>query len=82
MQVESGRLEVRLPEPLLALLKREASRRRVPMAELVREAVRQLLESDHQARLAAAEALFRAEAPVADWETMKREISAAYAGDA
>lgn len=64
MQVLKERLEVRVPSSQLAALKQEAQRRRVPIAELVREAIDLLLQRDRQARLAAAEALFEVEAPV------------------
>ena len=48
--------------------------RGVPVAHLVREAISMLLEQDTHARLQAAEELFKVEAPVANWEEMKREI--------
>ena len=72
------RLEVRLPPQTVKLLRQEAQRRRVSVAQLVREAVDLLLQQDREARIQAAEALFRVEAPVADWKDMKREIEAAY----
>ncbi len=71
------RLEVRLAPQTLVLHRQEAQRRRVSIAQLVREAV-DLLQQDREARIQAAEALFRVEAPVADWKDMKREIEAAY----
>ncbi len=74
------RLEIRLEPRMMHLLREEAQRRKVPVAQLVRQAIQLLLEEDRQARLEAAEALFRTEAPVADWETMKREITEARAG--
>lgn len=72
------RLEVRVPSPTLELLRQEARRRRVAVAELVREAISLLLDQERRARERAAESLFRIEAPAADWEEMKQEISAAY----
>ena len=72
----SERLEVRLSPRQMALLRREARRRGLPVAHLVREAIDLLLEEDRRARLQAAEALFQVGAPVADWERMKREIEA------
>ena len=68
------RLEIRLPRQQLQLLRHEARRRGVPVAHLVREAISMLLEQDTLARLQAAEELFKLEAPVANWEEMKREI--------
>ena len=73
----TDRLEVRLPRQTVKLLRQEAQRRRVSVAQLVREAVDLLLQQDREARIQAAEALFRVEAPVADWEEMKAEIDAA-----
>lgn len=74
MDALTERLEVRLPTETLHLLRREAERRNVSVAQLVREAIQLLLEEDRQARLRAAENLFRVGAPVAEWTEMKREI--------
>jgi len=79
--VLSERLEVRLPPETAQLLRREAERRGVPVARLVREAIDLLLQEDRQARLRAAEALFQVEAPIADWDQMKREIEEAHRSD-
>ena len=73
------RLEIRLEPWAMRLLRAEAQRQHVSVAQLVRQAIAQLLEQDRQARAQAAEALFRLQAPVADWETMKREIEEARA---
>ena len=73
------RLEIRLPREQLRLLRQEARRRGVPVAQVVREAIDLLLvEEDRQDRVRAAEELFRINAPVADWEGMKREIEEGY----
>jgi len=71
------RLEIRISPEIAELLRREAKRRRVPVAQLVREAIDLLLRRERQSRLQAAEALFQIGAPVADWEEMKREIEEA-----
>lgn len=76
--MSTERLEVRVPSPTLQLLRQEARRRGVAVAELVREAISLLLDQERRARERAAESLFRIEAPVGDWEEMKQEISAAY----
>lgn len=78
MGMSTERLEVRVPSPTLQLLRQEARRRGVAVAELVREAISLLLDQERRARERAAESLFRIEAPAADWEEMKQEISAAY----
>ena len=78
MDTLTERLEVRLPPQTLELLRQEAQRRRVSVGQLVREAVDLLLEQDREARIRAAEALFRVGGPVADWQEMKREIEEAY----
>lgn len=78
MKTLSDRLEVRLPSQTLAVLRKEAERRGVSMGNLVREAIHLLLQDNRQARIRAAEALFRVGAPVADWPKMKREIEAAH----
>lgn len=72
------RLEVRLDPRTMRLLREEARRRRLPMGELVRDAIDRLLREDRQERLTAAEALCQVEAPVAEWEDMKREIEAGH----
>ena len=77
MAVGTESLEVYLPPQTLQLLRQEAERREISVAELVREAVDLLLARDKQARMQAAEALCQVEAPVADWEQMKREIEEA-----
>ena len=71
------RLEIRLPARTLDLLRSEAKRRNISVAQLLREAIHLLeenLEEDRQARLRAAEKLFLVGAPVADWPKMKRQI--------
>ena len=77
----SERLELRLPSTTMRELRREASERGTSVASIVREAIDLRLREDRPARLRAAEALFRVGAPVADWETMKREIEDAHLGD-
>jgi len=79
MGVLTERLEVRLSPRTMQLLRQEARQRGVPVAQLVREAIESLLVQDREERLRAAEALFRIEAPVADWIEMKREIEEARA---
>jgi len=74
MDALTERLELQLPGHTLQLLRSEAERRGLPLAELVREAIDLLLAQDRQARVHAAEALFQVEAPVRDWPEMKREI--------
>lgn len=78
METLSERLEVRLAPKTAHLLRQEAERRGIPVAQLVREAIDLLLKEDRQARLNAAEALFQVEAPTADWAQMKREIEEAH----
>ena len=71
------RLQVRLSPQTLKLLRQEAQRRRVSVAQVVREAVDLMLQQDREARIQAAEALFQIDAPVGDWEEMKAEIDEA-----
>ena len=78
MAAVTERLEVRLARPELLLLRQEARRRKVSVAELVREAVALLLDRERTEREQAAEDLFRIDAPVNDWEVMKGEIAAAH----
>lgn len=80
MSALTERLEVRLSTRMVRLLRQEAERRGISVAQLVREAIELLLNEDQQARLRAAEELFQIEAPTADWDQMKREIEAAHRG--
>ncbi|MEW6572179.1 MAG: hypothetical protein AB1374_00875 [Bacillota bacterium] len=74
METLGDQLEVHLPPQTLIYLREEARRRGVPVDQLVSQAIDLFLQEDRQARLRAAEALFQVEAPVADWEEIKREI--------
>ena len=78
METLSERLEVRLAPETVHLLRREAERRGISVAKLVREAIDLLLREDREARLRAAEALFHVEAPAGDWPQMKKEIEAGH----
>ena len=78
METLSERLEVRLAPETVHLLRREAKRRGISVAKLVREAIDLLLREDREARLRAAEALFHVEAPAGEWPQMKQEIEAGH----
>lgn len=75
----TDRLEIRLPAHTLQLLRDEAHRRGVSVAQLVREAIEFRLQYDRETRLQAARALFAVGAPVADWPQMEHEIAEARA---
>jgi len=77
MTALSERFELRLPSDQLRELRREARRRKVPVAQLVREAIGLLLEADLELRQQAARKLFQVEAPVDDWDVMEQEIEVA-----
>ena len=66
MQVLSERLEVRLTPETIGLLRKEAQRRRISLAQLVRDALDLLIKEDRAVRMDAAEALFCVEAPASD----------------
>ena len=72
------RLEIRLPPQTMQSLRQEARQRGISVAQLVREAIELMLVQDRQARIQAAEALFKIEAPVADWSEMEQEIEKAH----
>jgi len=78
MATLTERLELRLPPELMRLLREEARRRGISVAQLVREAIEASLNGDREARIRAAEELFRLEAPVSGWPAMKREIEEAH----
>mgnify|MGYP000509959525 CR=1 FL=1 len=80
MATLTERLELRLPPELMRLLRQEAQRRGVSVAQLVREAIESSLMGNRQARIQAAEELFQVEAPVSEWPKMKKEIEEAHLG--
>ncbi len=77
MERATERLEIRLEPRTMYLLQEKAQGQKISVDQLVRRAIEFLLEERQDARLQAAEALFRIEAPVADWDTMKQEITQA-----
>ena len=79
MGTYTERLEIRVSSETMQLLRQEARHRGISVAQLVREAI-ELFVRERQARMQAAEALFRLEAPVADWPEMKQEIEVAHLG--
>jgi hypothetical protein len=76
MEPLNERLEVRLSTKTFHLLRSEAKERRIPVAQLVRLAIHDLLYEDRELRKKAAEALFSVEAPVSEWPQMKGESEA------
>ena len=76
MEPLSERLEVRLSSKTFHLLRQEARERKMPVARLVREAIRKMLQDDRETKTRLADALFRVQAPVSDWPEMKRELEA------
>jgi len=80
MATLTERLEIRLEAHKLRELKKEAEERGISVAQIVREAIDLLLKEDKEARMRAAEKLFRVGAPVADWDQMKQEIEEAHLG--
>lgn len=76
MEPLSERLEVRLSSKTLHLLRQEAKERKMPVAQLVREAIRRLLHEDREVKKKMADELFCVEAPVSDWSEMKKELEA------
>jgi uncharacterized protein (DUF1778 family) len=81
MAALTERLEIRLSRSTYRLLQEEAQRRGVPVADLVRRGIDLLLREDRLGRLAAADALFDLQAPVADWEKMKRQIARSHTAE-
>jgi hypothetical protein len=75
MPAFTERLAVRLHPDSMQLLRREADRRGISVSEAVRQAIDLWLEQDREERRWAAAALFQVDAPVADWEGMKEEIT-------
>jgi hypothetical protein len=77
MSMLDRRLQVLIDEDRWSRLDREASRRRVPVAVLVREAIDERFPSDLDARRAALQAILDAEpTDVPEPEDLRRELEA------
>lgn len=71
------RLELRIDTETMERLRKEAEWRRVPVGELVRDAVDHYLEHDRGRRIAAAEALCGLDSTnVGDWELLEEQYLA------
>ncbi len=78
---KTERLEVRLSPVHYEILHKEATQRGVSMGRLVREAVEEKYGNLRTQRIEAVRKLALLNAPVADWEQMKREIEQGYLSD-
>lgn len=85
MSEYTERLEVRLRPGTYRLLREQAYVRGVSMGQLVREALERQYGTEARAvdpeKQRAMERLFELEAPVADWQEMKREIENGRVGE-
>ncbi len=72
------RLEIRLYPEQLKKLKEEAAAKNTSVGELVREAIDKRYEVSRDDRLKAVQQMAGINAPVADWEQMKKEIEEGY----
>ncbi len=78
MGSSAERLELHLPPELMRMLREEARRRGISVAQLAREFIELSLAGDRQARIRAAEELFQIGAPVSEWSEMEKEIEKAH----
>ena len=69
-----ARLEIRLYPQQLQKLKEEAAQKRTSVGNIVREAIDQRYQVSTEDKLKAVQKLAAINAPVTDWEQMKREI--------
>lgn len=72
----NARLEVRLYPEQLKQLKDEAKQKNTSVGNLVREAIDQRYQVSKVEKMDAVNQLAKINAPVADWEQMKKEILA------
>ncbi len=75
-----ARLEIRLNPDQLEKLKKEAAEKKKSVGSIVREAIELRYEISEEDRLKAIQQISGLNAPVADWEQMKKEIEAEYRG--
>jgi len=69
-----ARLEIRLDPEYLAKLKAEAKEKNTSVGSLVRESIENRYQITNEDRIKAVEKMATINAPVADWEQMKKEI--------
>jgi len=77
----SQRTQVLLSPEQLARLKRIAERDGRSVGSVIREAVDSFVEAEPDRRQRAVAAMFEMEAPVDDWEVMKKQILQSQLGD-
>jgi uncharacterized protein (DUF1778 family) len=69
-----ARLEIRLTPAQLEKLKTEAAETHSSVGELVREAIDQRYQVSTEEKVASVRNMALINAPVSDWETLKKEI--------
>lgn len=78
MQKYTKRLEVRVLPRHLEHLRAEARKRKIPVGEIVREAIDQKYAVSREAKIKEAQKMFSLDLPVKDWKAMKKEIAEGY----
>ena len=73
-----ARLEIRLHPEQLKKLKDEAAEKNTSVGNLVREAIDQHYEVSTEEKLKAVQQMANINAPVTNWEQMKKEIESGY----
>jgi anti-sigma28 factor (negative regulator of flagellin synthesis) len=73
-----ARLEIRLHPEQLRKLKNEAAANNTSVGDLVREAIDKRYEVSKDDKLKAVQQMANINAPVADWEQIKKEIESGY----
>jgi len=73
-----ARLEIRLQPEQLKKLKDEAAAKNTSVGNLVREAIDQHYEVSREDKLKAVQQMAHINAPVTNWEQMKKEIESGY----
>ncbi len=73
-----ARLEIRLYPEQLKKLKDEAAAKNTSIGELVREAIDERYEVSCEDKLKAVQQMANINAPVTNWEQMKKEIEAGH----
>ncbi len=74
MKKFTERLEIKIDPEQLGKLKKESKERKISVGEIVREAIANKYSIPKEDKVAEAKKMFQLNAPIKEWEEMKKEI--------